>query len=71
MISFSKRIIIISLLHQPNAENLIKGIIKEEDQIETSNNTFLIKDLEMQDIFKDKNEEKRDSVIDKLITEVL
>ena len=70
MISPSKRMIITSLLHQPDTEDLVGGIIREEDQIEINNNTPLINDLEMSDIFKNEDDEKRNSVIDKLIMEV-
>ena len=65
MILFSKKMIITSLLHQSEAKDLIKGIIKEEDhQIELGNTTPLINNLEMQDVFKNKDEEREDSVID-------
>ena len=61
----SKRITITSLLHQSEAEDLIGGIIREEDhQIESGNTTPLINDLEMQNVFKDKDEERGDGVID-------
>ena len=71
MISLSNKITITSLLHQLNAKDLTGDIIKEKDQIETNNSTPLIKDLEISDIFKDKDDEKGNSVTDKLITEVL
>ena len=71
MILFSKKMTVTSLLCQLNAEDLTKGIIKEEDQIETNNNTPLITDLEMSNIFKDKNDEEGNSVINELIMEVL
>ena len=45
-------------------------MIKKEDQIEISNNTLLIKDLEMSNIFKNKDNEEGNSVTDKLIMEV-
>jgi len=61
----NKRITVTSLLHQSKAEDLIGGIIKEEDhQIESGNTTPLINDLEMQDVFKDKNGKKGDGVTD-------
>ena len=63
MILLNDRMTVTSLLHQPNAKDLTKGMIKKEDQIETNNSTSLIEDLEMQDIFKNENEEERDSVI--------
>ena len=44
---------------------------QEEDHIETSNSTPLIKDLEMSNIFKDKDNKKGNGVIDKFIKEVL
>ena len=54
-----------SLLQWLEAEDLIGGIIREEDnQIELRNITPLIDDLEMQDVFKDKNGEGGDGVID-------
>ena len=61
----SKRMTVTSLLHQSEAEDLIGGIIREEDyQIESGNTTPLINNLEMQDVFEDENEERGDSVID-------
>ena len=45
-------------------------MIREEDQIETETSTLLINDLEIQDIFKDKNDEEGNSVTDELIMEV-
>ena len=71
MILFSDRMIVISLLYQLNTENLTGDIIREKDQIKTNNNTSLIKDLEMSNIFKDKNNKKGNSVIDELINKVL
>ena len=54
-----------SLLQWLKAEDLIKGIIKEEDhQIELENTTPLINDLEMQDVFKDEDGERGDGVTD-------
>ena len=70
MISPNKRITVTSLLHQPDAEDLIKNIIRKEEQIKTNNSTPLIKDLEMSDIFKDKDNEEGNNVTDELITEV-
>ena len=56
----SKRMTVTSLLQQSEAEDLIKGIIKEKDyQIELGNTTPLINNLEIQDVFKDKNEKKK------------
>jgi len=70
MILPNNRIIVTSLLHQPNAKNLTRGIIKEKDQIKTNNSIPLIKDLKISNIFKDKDNKKGNSVIDKLITKV-
>ena len=57
--------IVTSLLQQLEAEDLIGGIIKEEDhQIKSENTTPLINNLEMQDVFKDKDEERGDGVMD-------
>ena len=70
MILFSKKMTVTSLLCQLNAEDLTRGIIKKESQIETKVSTPLIKDLEISDIFKDKDDEEGDSVTDKLITEI-
>jgi len=57
--------IVTSLLQQSETEDLIKGIIRKKDhQIESGNTTPLIDDLEMQDVFEDKDEKKRDGVID-------
>jgi len=54
-----------SLLCQSETEDLIKGIIREKDhQIESGNTTPLINDLEMQDVFKDKNKKRGDGVTD-------
>ena len=54
-----------SLLQQSEAEDLIGGIIKnKEQQNELGNTTPLINDLEMQEVFKDKDGEKRGSVMD-------
>ena len=62
--------IITSLLHQSDAEDLTGGIIREKDQIKTEDSIFLIKDLEMQDIFKDKNNKKGNNVTDELIAKL-
>jgi len=70
MISFNKRIIITSLLCQLNTEDLTGGIIKKEDQIKDNNSTPLINDLKMSDIFKDKDNEKGNGVMDELLDEV-
>ena len=70
MISPSKRMIITSLLCQPDAEDLMGGIIREEDQIETNDSTPLIEDLEMSDIFKNKDDKEGNGVTDVLVTEV-
>ena len=59
-----------SLLYWLNAKDLIKDIIRKENQIEINNSTPLIKDLEMSDIFKNENDEEGNSIMDKLITEV-
>jgi len=54
-----------SLLQQSETEDLIGDIIREEDhQIESGNTTPLINNLEIQDIFKDKDEKRGDSVTD-------
>ena len=45
-------------------------MIREKDQIENNNSTPLIEDLEMSDIFKDKDNEEGNGVIDKLLDEV-
>jgi len=47
------------------AEDLIRGIIRNEDhQIKSGNTTPLINDLEMQEVFKDKDGERGGSVMD-------
>ena len=57
--------IVTSLLQQSETEDLMGDIIREEDhQIKSGNTTPLINDLEMQDVFKDKNEERGDGVTD-------
>jgi len=63
--SLNKKMTVTSLLHQLEAEDLIRGIIKEKDhQIESRNTTPLINNLEMQDVFEDKNGERRNGVTD-------
>ena len=65
MTSPNKRMTVTSLLQQSETEDLIRGIIKEEDhQIKSGNITPLIDNLEMQDVFKDKDEERGNGVID-------
>ena len=71
IISLNNRITVTSLLCQLNAEDLTEDIIKKENQIETNNSTPLIKDLEISNIFKNKDNEKGNSVMNELITEVL
>ena len=44
---------------------------QKENQIKSSNSTPLIKDLEISNIFKDKDDKEGDNIIDKLIKEVL
>ena len=70
MISLSDKMIVTSLLHWLNAKDLTKGMIRKEDQIKTNNSTPLIKDLEMSNIFKNKNNKEGNSVMDELIIEV-
>jgi len=61
----NNRMIVTSLLQQLEAEDLIGGIIKEEDhQIELGNTTPLINNLEMQNVFKDKDEKRGDGITD-------
>jgi len=63
--SLSKRMTVTSLLQQSKAEDLTGGIIREKDhQIELGNTTPLINNLEMQDVFKGKNKERGDGVMD-------
>ena len=71
MISLNNRITVTSLLYWPNTEDLTGDIIRKENQIEINNNTPLIKNLEISNIFKDKDNKEGNSVIDKLIMEVL
>jgi len=70
MISLSKRMIIISLLHWLNAEDLTGGIIRAKDQIETNESIPLIEDLKISNIFKDKDDEEGNSVINEFLDEV-
>ena len=54
-----------SLLQQSEANDLTGGIIRNKNhQIKSGNTTPLINDLEMQKIFKDKDKERGDSIID-------
>jgi len=71
MILLNNRMTVTNLLHQLDADDLTGNIIKKENQIETNNSTPLIEDLEMSNIFKDKNDEEGNSVMDELIIEVL
>ena len=71
IILFNNRITVINLLCQLNTENLTEGMIRKKDQIKTSNSTPLIKDLEISNIFKNKNNKKGNGIMDKLISEVL
>ena len=43
---------------------------QEKDEIETETSTPLIKDLEMSDIFEDKDNKEGNGVMDELINEV-
>ena len=70
MISLNNRMTVTSLLCQLNAEDLTGGIIREKDQIETSNSTLLIEDLEISNIFKDENGKEGNNVTDELINKV-
>jgi len=60
-----------SLLYWLNTEDLIGDIIREKDQIKNNNSTPLINNLEISDIFKDKDDKKGNSVTDKLLDKVL
>ena len=63
--------VVISQLQWSEAEDLIRGIIRNEDhQNESGNTTPLINDLEMQEVFKDKDRERGGSVTD-LICELV
>ena len=64
-----KRINKMSLLWHLEAVDLTGGMNNNRYQIKQNNITPLINDLEMQDIFKDKDKREGDSVID-LIGEV-
>jgi len=65
MTLLNKRITVTSLLHQSEAEDLIGGIIRnKEQQIKSGNTTPLINNLEMQDVFKDKDGERGGSIMD-------
>jgi len=70
MISLSERIIITSLLCQLNVKDLTEDIIKKEDQIKDNNSISLIYDLEISNIFKNKDDEEGNSVMDELLDEV-
>jgi len=71
IISPNERITVTSLLHQLNTEDLTGGIIREEDQIKNNNSTPLIDNLEISNIFKNKDNKKGNGVINKLLNEVL
>jgi len=61
--SFNKKMIVTSLLQWSETEDLIEDIIRKKDhQIKSGNTTPLINDLEMQDVFKNKDEERGDDV---------
>ena len=61
----SKRITVTSLLCWSEAEDLIEGIVRNKDrQIESGNTTPLINDLEMQEVFEDKDKKRGGSVMD-------
>jgi len=70
MISPNKRMIVTSLLRQLNTEDLTGDIIRKKNQIKDNNSTPLIDNLEMSDIFKDKDNKKGNDVTNKLINEV-
>jgi len=60
-----ERMVVISQLQQSETEDLIGNIIRNEDhQNELGNTTPLINNLEMQEVFKDKNGERGGSVTD-------
>ena len=71
IISFNNKITVTSLLYQLNANDLTEGIIRKKDQIELGNSTLLIKNLKMQNIFKDKDDKKGNNIMDELIAEIL
>ena len=62
--------IVTSLLHWLNTEDLTRDMIREKDQIKNNNSTPLIDNLEISDIFKDKDNKKGNSVTDKLLDKV-
>ena len=70
MISLNDRMTVTSLLHWLNTEDLTGDIIREEDQIKNNNSTPLIEDLEISNIFKDKDDEEGNNVIDKFLDKV-
>ena len=70
MILPNNRITVTSLLHWLNAENLTEDMIRKEDQIKDNNNTPLINNLKISNIFKDKNNKERNNVTDKFINKV-
>ena len=47
-------------------EDLIGGIVKNENQIESEDTPPLVNDLEISNIFKDKDREEGDSVTDSI-----
>ena len=52
-------------MQQSETEDLIGGIIRNKDhQIESGNTTPLINNLEIQEVFKNEDEERGGSVID-------
>jgi len=66
----NKRMTVTSLLHQLNAEDLTGGIVKEKNQVESNNSTPLIKDLEISNIFKNKDNKEGNGVTNKLINKI-
>ena len=65
IILLKERMVVTSWLQQLEAENLIRGIIRNKDhQNESGNTTPLINNLEMQEVFKDKDGKRGNSVID-------
>jgi len=59
------KMVVTSQLQQSETEDLIRGIIRDKDhQIKSGNTTPLINNLEMQEVFKDKNKERGGSVMD-------
>ena len=69
----NKRIIVTTLPQHTvnNNKNLIGSIKEEGHPIKLKSSTLLVADLEMQNIFKDKNKEEGNIVMDKLIMKVL